>query len=95
MSQSPRDANSVPAGLGVSDADSVTVLPFYIDSVTGRVLFNITESSDAGGITASAPALREGNRVTTTMATYSDDTGIAPVVIDSRNGNLYLDMLFV
>ena len=92
MAQAPRDQNNVTAGLGVSETDGVTTIPFYVDSLTGRVLLSISSVSEAGGVVADNLAERDQNNVPTMLATFSDDSGIGIPAIDNRNGYLYFDI---
>lgn len=89
----PREENRVTAGAGVDDSDGVTVIPFYIDSVTGKVLVAASLVTDAGGTVANAPAKRDENHVPSMFCTFSDDTGYGEPAVDNRNGRLYLDLL--
>jgi hypothetical protein len=88
----PRDANHVPVGLGVSSTSSTVTVPYKIDSVTGRLLIDVTLVSDDGSDISEEDAERDGNFRPVMLATKHDNTGIASPAIDSRNGNLYLDL---
>jgi len=92
MAQAPRDANHVPAGLGVSNTDGTTTLPFYIDSATGRVLLDLSVVADAGGSVSDEPDERDANRVTAMLCLKEDGSGLGSPAIDNRNGYLYLDL---
>ena len=94
MTDAVRDANRVTSALGVSSADGVTTLPLEIDSVTGKLLINVTGVVDPGGTLSGADAMRDGNRVTTALAEKDDDTGLASLAVDSRNEYLYIDITF-
>lgn len=77
MSEAPRDQNFVPSALGVSSTDGITVLPFKIDPVTGRLL------TDAGG----------GGSGTVTSFSFTDANGITGVVTNpTTTPNLTLDI---
>lgn len=94
MAQAPRDANRIKAGLGVSNEDSTVTLPFYIDSITNRVLMKITSEINVVGTLPVVPALRDGNYIPAMVAVSSaDGTTLKLPVMDNRNGNLYVDLL--
>lgn len=81
-----RDENKVVTMLGVSSADGVTPIPVQIDSVTGRVLLNLSASGVHGAVSQNNLAKRDGNRKTTMMGTSSDDDGtLVPVVVEGAN----------
>jgi hypothetical protein len=86
-----RDENRVTVGLGVSSADGVTTLPIQIDAVTGRVLVDVT-SVEEGGSSVATVAPRDANHVPASLGLKSDDSGVGAIAMDSRNGNLYLDL---
>lgn len=89
-----RDGNHITTGLGASSADSTVTIPFQIDSVTGRVLLDVTVVADAGGTLADGDSVRDGNHVPVMLATKSDDSGTASPAMDNRNGNIFLDLVF-
>src|ERR1044072_5399198 len=47
MSQAPRDDNTIPALLAVSNADGVTPVVVYADPSTHRILAHVTGASGA------------------------------------------------
>ena len=74
------------------DTDGLTTLPLRVDPVTKRLLLDIA------GVTSTTPATlseqRDDNRIPTANA-VTDDTArtITPLIIDNRNGLLFVDLL--
>lgn len=96
MAQAPRDGNFVPVALGMSSSDSSTTLPFTVDSLTSRLLIDITATTSVVGTLPSAPADRDQNFVAVGMGVSADD-GVTPIplLMDSRNGLIYCDVITV
>lgn len=94
MSQAVRDGNYVPVALGASSASSTTTLPFQVDSVTGRLLMDITNVADVTQTIPQEPADRDQNYVPAGMGVSSAD-GVTPMplMIDSNTGLLFCDVL--
>lgn len=81
---SQRDANRIPALIATSNADGVTVLPVYVDSVTNRLLvqatisgsFTVTVASD--GATGSAVPASASYGGINVAGTLRGATGVNP-----------------
>lgn len=91
MAQAPRDQNDCPAAL-VWDSSNSTTAPIKVDPSTGRLLIDITI------VSSTTPVLngvkRDDNFVTTCAGT-ADNAGasVMPLLIDSRNGYLWMDIV--
>jgi hypothetical protein len=88
-----RDQNFVPVGLGADDTDITQTLPLTVDTASNRLLIEITSVDTSSGTLPTAPAPRDQNFVPVAMA-VTDDANETPVplMIDSRNGLLYVDV---
>jgi len=94
MANAQRDENRIPVGLAVSDTDGETTLPLYLDSATNRLLIEIEVVTDNVGTLPAQPAIRDQNNVPVSLAVTDDANETpTPLLIDSRNGFLYLDVL--
>ena len=94
MANAPHDGNFVPAGLGVSSSDSTVTVPFYIDSITGRLLLDVYLVTDPGaGVIASEPDLRDQNRVTAMLCTPETGSTLGIPAVDNRSNNIFLDVV--
>jgi len=90
MADAPRDANQVPAHIGVLNTDGLTVVPIKANPVShGLKVSDGTTGSDNGPKNAK----RDQNQVTSIVATSSVD-GVTPVVVYAdSNGNLLIDSM--
>jgi hypothetical protein len=52
---------------------------------------DVTKVAEAGSSVATV-APRDGNHVPASLGVKSDDSGVGALAMDSRNGNLYLDL---
>ena len=89
---SPRDNNSATAILCISETDPNTIIPLYIDPVTGGVLIDVELLADTTPVLPSKKAYKDGNGVSTPLAKASDSDDISPLLIDNRNGNLWVEL---
>jgi hypothetical protein len=71
-----RDQNRVPVALGQSNTDSTVVLPFLIDSVTGRLLVSGTGGSATIYTETPTGAIDGVNKVYTTAQTITTVIGM-------------------
>lgn len=94
MGKAAFDTNFIPTMLmGVSSVDGVTPVPVHIDPVTGRVMGinNIVSSSSSVNKTRAA---FDGNYVPTSLGVTNDGAQTpTTLLIDSRNNNLYADVI--
>ena len=91
MADAQRDDNRMAVALGW-DETNLTTLPLRVDPVTKRLLLDITAVT-----TTTPPTLseqRDDNRMPTGIAvTDNAARTISPLIVDNRNGLLWLDVL--
>lgn len=87
--QAPRDSNHVPVALGVDGSGNT--LPLRVDPATGRLLIEIVGVTSVSPPTLPATLPRDANHVT--VAGAMSGSSVAPILIDSRNGTLWVDLL--
>lgn len=88
MGDAKRDNNYVPTALVVDETGAVQNLE--IDTSSGRLLIDVTLVATTTP-TLPTDAVRDENNIPTIMG---DDSGTAtPLIIDNRNGYLFLDVL--
>jgi len=94
MAQAARDENYVASALGVSDADSVTTLPLRVDPVTNRLLIDLSVNTNTAPPTLPTNAERDDNFVPVGLG-VTDDSNLTPtpILIDSRTGYLWADVI--
>ena len=79
-----RDGNHTPVASGQSNGDSSKVLPFLIDSITGRVLVdNSANTVSAVTTTYNLSATQSGNDALVTLPTISASSNLVLLI---RNG---------
>lgn len=86
------DENSVSTIYGVSSVDGVTILPLQIDPVTGRVLAEIDGTLDVTSVLKDR-AIKDDNSVATMLAVADDDSGVLPLMMDSTNNKVFVDLV--
>jgi hypothetical protein len=87
MAESKRDANRVPTILGLSNADGVTPLSPYIDSVTNRLLVSVTGSVTVDDVNINAySGATENTAVTLILANtaYTVPSTVDPLVAPAK-----------
>lgn len=91
---SDRDANHIVVLKAITDDANETVVPLRVDESTNRLLIEITPVVEDVGTTPTAGILkRDANHVTVLGAISDDGSAIVyPLIIDSRNGLLYVDV---
>lgn len=87
-----KDDNSVSIIYGVSSVDGVTILPLKIDPVTGRVLAEIDTTLDVPPVLQDR-AIKDDNSVSTMLCVADDDSGVLPLMIDSTNNEVFIDLV--
>jgi len=88
MSNAKRDDNYNPSALA-ADTDG-NPAPLKIDPTTGRLLIEFSAVSESSPIQNSAK--RDENRES--VAQVWDGTNIKPLLMDNRNGYLFVDILW-
>jgi len=86
MADAKRDSNHVPVALGVSNADSTTPLQFQIDSVTGRLLCDVT-GGGSGTVTSVSVVTANGFAGTVATATTTPAITLTTSVTGILKGN--------
>jgi len=89
MGQAARDQNYIPTTLAW---DGTTTSPLEVDTSTGRLLVEII------AVSASTPSgvvrVNDENRVAVALAVTDDVAAtVSPLIVDSRNGYLFVDLL--
>jgi hypothetical protein len=87
--QAPRDSNRVPVALGVDGSGNT--LPLRVDPATGRLLIEIVGVTSVSPPTLPTTLPRDSNRVH--VAGAMSGTDVSPLLIDTRNGTLWVDIL--
>lgn len=89
-----RDANHIVVAKAITDDANETVTPLIMDAATDRLLIEVTPVSDDSGVTPTASILkRDANHVTVLGGITDDGSEIVyPLIIDNRNGLLYVDL---
>lgn len=91
MSQSGIDQNQVKTALAV-DTNGVTQ-PLRCDPSTGRLLVEVTIVSSTSPATLPATLPRDQNRIPVAGGVTDDASQtITPLIVDSRNGYLFVDI---
>lgn len=86
------DDNAAAAIIGV-DENGFTI-PLYVDPITGRLLIEITLSTETLPSSVPNTMPRDANRVPVWGAVQDDDgTTIVPIFFDSQDGMLWMDVL--
>lgn len=89
-----RDENRVTVGGGVTDDSNKTVEPLRTDPVTGRLLIEIYGVTSTTPSTLKTVAYKDGNYANTGIAVTDDaNSTVTPLIIDSRNNYLFVDLL--
>jgi hypothetical protein len=91
MTRAKRDTNQIAVGLGY-DETNTTTKPLLMDSVTDRLLLLGVASSSGGTVSTKGIAERDSNGVTTILAWKDDNSGLAPISMDS-DGNILIDLI--
>jgi len=90
MSQAKRDNNSIPTSLAV-DTDGNTE-PLRVDPATGRLLIEVAVVSSTDPATPSGK--RDNNQIPVSYAITDDASATpTPLIIDNRNGYLFVDLV--
>lgn len=84
---SPRDNNRVPALIATSNADGVTPLVIFGDSVTNRLLTNTTVSGTVASALQSGTPLVGQYKITASAVQLSSVVFINGVIITAKVGN--------
>lgn len=89
MTDTKKDNNQIPAILGVSNADGVTLLPFKADPTTHALIVDDdTSGSDLSGDVAA----RDNNGIPAEMAvSEADETTPVPLYANSSTGGILVD----
>lgn len=86
-----RDNSGVPVGLG---SDGTTTKQLRVDSATNRLLIAIDIVSDVAAPSFPITAPRDNSQNPVSMAVTDDANETPrPLIIDSRNGYLFVDVL--
>jgi len=88
----PKDNNSSSTILCVSSEDFNTVMPLYIDPVSGGVLIDIELVADTTPVLPDKKAYKDNNSVSTSLVKDSESNDVSPLLIDNRNGNLWVEL---
>lgn len=91
MATAPRDPNSVPSAL-LYDQDNTTTVTWKADSVTGRALIDIADSSPPTPTPFSATAQRDPNHVPSVMLLVDGTTDTLVPMMCDENGYPILDL---
>lgn len=91
---SDRDANHITVIKAITDDAAQDVVELLIDPATDRVLIEITPVTEGGGTLATQGILkRDSNHITVVGGvTDNSDIDLYALLIDNRNGLLYLDV---
>ena len=89
MTDAPRDNNGIPAMLGTSNADGVTVLPLTLDPVTHGVIMN---DGTTGSDLSTNTAKRDRNQMPVAMGVSNvDGVTRVPLYINPSTKELLLN----
>ena len=86
--QASRDQNRVTTLLGVSSADGSTPIKVKIDSVTGRVLMQVSSMGSHSAVTNRQIAYRDQNYVPTSIGESENDDGVLVNLVANTPGYL-------
>ena len=93
MAQAKRDQNRVTVGMGVTDDADKTPSQLLVDPSTERLLIDITVVATSTPVLGTV-ASHDADYTTTKLGVYDDSTKtVSTLLIDSRNGYLYCDVL--
>lgn len=87
MTDAKRDGNFVPVLVGVSSDDGITILPFKVDSITGRLLCKRNAVSPAHNKVPDPlrGVKKDSNNVSVLAGELSDNSGVGPFLIGGNN----------
>lgn len=94
MSDAKTGANREKVCLGISTADATVVLPIKIDPITGGVILDHTFVADTVPVLETNALKRDENRVPVGGGETDDASrDVLPLLFDSRNDTLWVDLL--
>lgn len=85
MTNAKRDGNHVPGALGVSSTDGITVLPFLVDPITGRLLTD--NAGGTGTVTSISVVTANGFAGTVATATTTPAITLTTTITGILKGN--------
>lgn len=88
------DSNSRATKLAAVDDGTLNPQLLKVDHSTGRLLIEVHIVTDTTPNQLPMPRRTDGNSVATSSAEYDDGSGtISALLIDSRNGCLWVDLI--